>query len=66
MKKRMLTDRDILVLLRVYTAVFREYIVPFVPVCFYRYVYMWVEMLTGVYVRAVRHFLSPLCLHCCC
>jgi hypothetical protein len=36
------------------------------PVCLYRYVYMWVEMLTGVYVRIVRHLLSPLCLHCCC
>lgn len=42
MKKRMLVDRDILVLLRVYTAVFREYIVScsfctcmFAPLCLY-------------------------------
>lgn len=62
----MLSDRDILVLLRVHTGVFREYLVSFVPVCLYSYVDMWVEMLTCVYVRVVRPLWSPLCLYCCC
>lgn len=62
----MLSDRDILVLLRVHNCVFREYLVYFVPVCLHRYVYMWVEMLNVVYVRVVRLLWSPLCLYCCC